>query len=624
MEQARASQIPDESVAVLPFVNMSGDPENEYFSDGLTETLLHMLANLQDLQVSARTSSFAFKGQNKDIREIAEQLGVAHILEGSVQKAGNMVRVTAQLIRAEDGFHVWSQNFDRDLDNIFAIQDEIATEVASALGSTLLVTGISTENLSAYDLYLQGLEQHALKHDESLNAADALFRQALEVDLEFHDARLALAKNNEWRERKNMVSPLSTIRESHQLLNDAVAGRPDDLATRTLLLYMENQIAALDSQSDPDATFKPQFREEAEARWEELVSLFSQGFGDPYVRRMTANWLRNFDEREEEEYKLIRDGLVYDPLNFDLIYALALSYMWDDRLEDSYQTLLIALGLEPDNPLTLRQLSNVEWDRGNFPEMLDWLRKGIEADPSGSRLVLNMSARLGIVGMYEESKYWADRVREMEPDKVEYHESLDFAEASAQGDNERIATVNRAALIRKFSNDIIDGVGATAREYIRAMHRLGRSQEAADFLESLVPNVFDTTFLPANWEQGELKFASFALLQDLVSREEFIERLKSYIATLDAAGIPWRDDKILLMNVEFNHGNFEAAKALFIEIAGESKTTETWWTAFIENPWRTELHNDPEIAAILANRERELAALREELKTMFQRPEWQY
>ncbi len=101
------------SVAVLPFINMSGDANNEYFSDGLTETLLHMLAQLPELRVAARTSSFAFKGTNTGIEEISKTLGVAHVLEGSVQKAGNRVRITAQLIRANDGFHVWSQNYDR-------------------------------------------------------------------------------------------------------------------------------------------------------------------------------------------------------------------------------------------------------------------------------------------------------------------------------------------------------------------------------------------------------------------------------------------------------------------------------------------------------------------------------
>jgi len=148
-KSAPAPAAKEASVAVLPFVNMSGDTDNEYFSDGLTETLLHMLANLPDLQVAARTSSFAFKGKNESIQTIAKALGVAHVLEGSVQKAGDRVRITAQLIRADDGFHVWSQHYDRTLDDIFAIQDEIAGDVAGALGTSLL--GAEVADLHAVD-----------------------------------------------------------------------------------------------------------------------------------------------------------------------------------------------------------------------------------------------------------------------------------------------------------------------------------------------------------------------------------------------------------------------------------------------------------------------------------------
>ncbi|MEJ2385378.1 MAG: hypothetical protein P8Y54_13480 [Xanthomonadales bacterium] len=189
------------SVAVLPFVNLSDDADNEYFSDGLTETLLHLLAQLPDLQVAARTSSFAFKGQSQSVGEIAAALGVANILEGSVQKAGDRVRVTAQLVRADDGFHVWSQSFTRPLEDIFAIQDEIATEVADALGASLLGTGgrplegVHTADTRAYDAWLQGLEEQAKFSYISLPLAGRHFRDALALDPEFTEARLSLIRN---------------------------------------------------------------------------------------------------------------------------------------------------------------------------------------------------------------------------------------------------------------------------------------------------------------------------------------------------------------------------------------------------------------------------------------------
>lgn len=151
------------SIAVLPFVNMSADKENEYFSDGITEEILNALVKVDGLQVTSRTSSFAFKNKNIDAREIANQLSVNTILEGSVRKAGNKVRITAQLINSADGYHIWSDVYDRNLEDIFEVQDELASKIANTLREKLtgkekkehLVT-TATKNLDAYNLYLKG------------------------------------------------------------------------------------------------------------------------------------------------------------------------------------------------------------------------------------------------------------------------------------------------------------------------------------------------------------------------------------------------------------------------------------------------------------------------------------
>ena len=131
-------EITDKSIAVLPFVDMSAGKDQEYFSDGLSEELLNLLSKIPELKVIGRTSSFSFKGKNEDLRIIGEKLGVAHILEGSVQKEGNKIRVTAQLIRTADGFHLWSEKYDRDLEGIFKLQDEIAGAVVKQLKLKLL------------------------------------------------------------------------------------------------------------------------------------------------------------------------------------------------------------------------------------------------------------------------------------------------------------------------------------------------------------------------------------------------------------------------------------------------------------------------------------------------------
>ncbi len=151
-------------LAVLPFVNMSADPENEYFSDGITEELLNALTRVDGLQVTSRTSAFAFKGKNHDIRDIAIQLNVDKVLEGSVRKSGNRVRITAQLINAADGYHIWSENYDRDLTDIFEVQDEISAIIANKLRENLSskqngehLVKTATTNVTAYTYFLKGL-----------------------------------------------------------------------------------------------------------------------------------------------------------------------------------------------------------------------------------------------------------------------------------------------------------------------------------------------------------------------------------------------------------------------------------------------------------------------------------
>jgi len=147
------------SIAVLPFANMSADKENEYFSDGLAEEIINVLAHIPGLKVIARTSAFAFRGKEQDIRKIAESLGVRTILEGSVRRAGNRIRVTAQLISAEDGSHLWSERYDREMEDIFAIQDETAAAIAAALKTKLAVQPEAsrqyTPNLAAYHAVLR-------------------------------------------------------------------------------------------------------------------------------------------------------------------------------------------------------------------------------------------------------------------------------------------------------------------------------------------------------------------------------------------------------------------------------------------------------------------------------------
>lgn len=199
-----AATIMEKSVAVLPFVNTSRDPDNEYFSDGMSEQLINTLARLPDLKVIGRTSSFAFKGKTGDTRHIGEELGVTYLLEGSVRKADGSVRIAVQLVKASDGSELWSQSYDRQLDDVFAVQDEIATQVANRLQSALLPGGDAmplgpafppSGNVAAYNALLQGNFYHQRHTADALRKAIGFYRQAIAIDPEYGYAWARLARS---------------------------------------------------------------------------------------------------------------------------------------------------------------------------------------------------------------------------------------------------------------------------------------------------------------------------------------------------------------------------------------------------------------------------------------------
>jgi TolB-like protein len=186
------------SVVVLPFANLTRDPEKEYFGDGMAEELISVLARVPGLKVPARTSSFAYKGKNVDVRQIARELGVETVLEGSVRSAGERIRVVAQLVNARTGFHVWSHSWDRDFGDLFKVQDELAAAIAKALGlsthdtlAQALINAPPTQDLEAYQLYLQGLSLRSRIGEQNLRRAVELFEKAVDRDPKFARARAA-------------------------------------------------------------------------------------------------------------------------------------------------------------------------------------------------------------------------------------------------------------------------------------------------------------------------------------------------------------------------------------------------------------------------------------------------
>jgi TolB-like protein len=360
----------DLSIAVLPFVNMSGDPDNEYFSDGLSEELLNTLVQIRGLKVTGRTSSFAFKGQSLDLREIGQRLNVANVLEGSVRKAANRVRITAQLIKTSDGYHLWSETFDRELDDIFAIQQQIAEQVAAALSVTLLGDAADaaggTHNAEAYQAYLRGahLLRRAPDDLESLHAARAFFEQALTLD-------------------PNYISPLSGLFQFWDRMNrngndafDVTAAQMKTYADRLQTLapgsadtLLAQALASLRSALD----------------WPTAIAVLQQA-RDRYPGTVDTNiaygsTLFSFrPDRAGEALAALRAGVELDPLSLDALSGLGFVEAQLGNCDEVKRLTQRALEIEPNYGRVRGSMAYCLLIRGgDAAEALHWL----EQEPVG-------------------------------------------------------------------------------------------------------------------------------------------------------------------------------------------------------------------------------------------------
>jgi serine/threonine protein kinase/tetratricopeptide (TPR) repeat protein len=376
------------SIAVLPFANLSADPEGEFFADGIAEEIINALSKIRALKVSSRTSSFTFKGKNEDVREIGRRLQVGTVLEGSVRKAGKRLRLTAQLANTADNSQLWAERYDRELEDVFAIQDEISQNIVAALRVVLsedekkAIGQVKTANVEAYELYLRGRQYFHQHRRKSLEFALQMFERAIELDPGYALAYAGVA----------------------------------DCCSFLYQFFCSTQ-ALLDK------------GESASKRALELAPELAEAHAS---RGLAVSLSNRFDEAEEE----FKTALRLDPRSFEAAYFFARACHANGKTEEAVKWFERAVAIRPDDFAPLALLATALNGLGRRDEAIrvsrltyDAARKHLELNPENPRALYMGAGALTHLGESEKAREWNRRALAMEPDDagVLYNIACGFA-----------------------------------------------------------------------------------------------------------------------------------------------------------------------------------------------------
>jgi adenylate cyclase len=359
------------SIVVLPFANLSGDPAQDYFADGITENLTTELSRIKGSFVIARNTAFTFKGKSIDAKEIGKELGVRYVLEGSVQRDQNRVRVNAQLIDADSGAHLWAQRFEEDVDDLFKLQDQVVARLANTLGYELVkaeaAKGARSTNADANDLVMRGWalsgEQNLQPNKEKNNAARALFEQALAID-------------------PNNVSAIQGVAQTYSNEHLFAWGSPGTDYDAKILGPLDRAIALA---PDYDGSYE------------------------------TKSSYLALSHRFDEAVRVANAGLVVNPNNMGLYKARAEAEISLGRFEEAKSDMQRAIRLSPDDPWRVdsdRQFGNIEFGLGHLEAAIDAYRKALDAGDRTQWPYLSLAAAYALLGKMDEAKrYVAETLR---------------------------------------------------------------------------------------------------------------------------------------------------------------------------------------------------------------------
>jgi adenylate cyclase len=406
----------EKSIAVLPFVNMSADPENEYFSDGISEEILNALTRVEGLQVTARTSSFSFKGKNEDIRQIGSKLGVATILEGSVRKAGKKVRITAQLINTADGYHIWSEVYDRDLEDIFQVQDEISLKILNRLKENFAgpqaaepIIKAPTENLEAYNLYLKGRYHWNKSNPEDTAIGIKNFEEAIKIDPQFALPYCALSYCYSFMGSTGLMPPAEAYAKAKEYTLKAIELDPDNAESHLSMAIIK--------------FFNNWDFEGAEASLNKALSLCLNSSLINQVHGWFLIAKGDFDKAIEK----MQQAIVLDPLSLPLISNLADAFAFAERFTEALAQYDKLIELDPNFRRAFEARGMLYLSIGEYDKAIENLEQYHKLIGHPLKGVSSLGHAYGMAGQKEKALECLEKIKQreaLEPDKLFY---LDYA-----------------------------------------------------------------------------------------------------------------------------------------------------------------------------------------------------
>jgi TolB-like protein/Flp pilus assembly protein TadD len=394
------------SIAVLPLVNMSADPEQEYFCDGIAEDIINGLTHVAGIRVAARTSAFAFKGKEDDMRQIGKKLDVDTLLEGSVRKAGNRIRVTAQLINVADGYHLWSEQYDRQLTDVFAIQDEIAMNIVQALEVELTdkekraIEKAATRNIEAYEFYLRGRQFFYMGRQRTLKHAIEMFERAIQKDPDYALAYAGMADCYSWlfmhHEKDRTIVDRATRASQRSLELDPELAEAH--ATRGLAVSLDERYAEAEQVFEQAIRLNPKLFEayyfyarscRVQGKYEKAAELFAKAAEvrpeDYQAMSQLAGTLQTMNRRTESEaarrdaLERVQKHLEFNPDDARALYLGAIALLLVGEREQAFEWAQRALSMDSEDSNVLYNVACVYSLAGEIDEGLRYLERSIDA-----------------------------------------------------------------------------------------------------------------------------------------------------------------------------------------------------------------------------------------------------